>query len=1383
MKLWREKHWRRICAMLLVCALVFSGGVPGPLTARALAAAGEQAVWQFRFQSGDADIPEGVTVDSGGVYDQQNGLEFGWNHGVEDQTVTRNTYSGPDSFIRTRGGDQWELSLARGKYEVSVTVGDAVYSSVNTVYAENLALAEQMALAEGAVHTVKQSIYVYDGRLTLTFGDQPATATALRVVQVLKLDEPEKRKPAAPQISLPPEARTSSGNKLLLSGQPTNIYNTPEYIRVAGLDAAIGGHLESKWQEMEDQLSSLQAQAVFGGHDVPAIQSTIAGSVGAPVVIRSGQLNLDSSAVFGSPERPVFLIVDGINTNQKLSVTVYGSLFVRQNLNANTELTLKMLPSNLQLEKEGNIWVGGSLHLNQNSTVQASGQLAAGSLVYNNGTLQVSANTILVKGNLNINTRVDMSAQEEITVGELVSNNETANLVVTRGDFFIKNNVSVNNHLRIAAGGWIAMGGNLTANKQPVIQSGYGGHGHTLLKYALHGLRAEYYSGGDFTGTMLNKMDEQINVQTRPVLPAPGFNDQDFSVRWSGQFQPDYSEEYTLDMQSRGPVRLWLNDQLVIDRWESGSGGPQTVTAQVYAGERYNVRAEYSSKDGNPQAVLYWQSASQAREPIPQENLYPFGIPQPSAIAASDALTLQWPYVWQADGHEVEVDGVIYPVGATPSYRYAGLEPGTVHTYRVRANSGDIIGEWSQLGEAWTLPDVPGNVRLLPTSNSVQINWDSVIGATSYEVEDNHTIIDIGNNTMFLSAGLNPNIQHAYRIRAKNSSGAGAWSAFIAATTLPATPKNLKTVADDVEVILSWDSVSGATEYDIEADGQIIAHSIDSSYRHTGLSPFTSHSYRVRAKNPDGEGNWSLSANATTLPSVPSGFRASVEFSRIIISWSESSGAAAYDLEVDGTVVDIGIETSYVHNGLIPNSQHTYRVRGKNGSIIGHWSELLNPSMVPDVPNNVQASAKSTEVTISWNPVVGAAGYELEADGVNYDVGFNTSFVHKGLIPFTEHAYKVRAKNQAGTGGWSQPAICWTSLDTPQISQMSRTSETVTVAWNEVEGAEGYDLMIDGEVIDAGKSSSFIHGDLSPYTWHAYRVRARSGSKHGEWSVPLICSTLLGIPKITLLRATYSQIHVEWEEVIGATEYAVEADGVVVYQGPNTFFDHKALMPHSTHSYRVRAIAGGESSAWSNWSQWSTSAVTVTVPSTPIPYIKDVTPNAITLQWEPVSGATEYIVEADNKEVERTRDLSFVHRELKANTFHTYRVRAANYDGSSEWSEPLEQRTTSLMVVDVGEDTIFNFVVMAPGKQNSFVRKVEVTYDPEKLEVLDLCAATPELEVKSGVILGTGITVQQFTDGKIVYLIANGEKTATNVIQFVSKTNEYSDLTYKVDRS
>ena len=53
-------------------------------------------------------------------------------------------------------------------------------------------------------------------------------------------------------------------------------------------------------------------------------------------------------------------------------------------------------------------------------------------------------------------------------------------------------------------------------------------------------------------------------------------------------------------------------------------------------------------------------------------------------------------------------------------------------------------------------------------------------------------------------------------------------------------------------VQLGWTAVSGATEYEVRRDGQAVTTTSSTSYLDTGLSPETSYSYRLVAKNGSG---------------------------------------------------------------------------------------------------------------------------------------------------------------------------------------------------------------------------------------------------------------------------------------------------------------------------------------------------------------------------------------------------------------------------------------------------------------------------------------------------------------------------------------------------
>ncbi|MDQ4678172.1 hypothetical protein RCF13_00300, partial [Stenotrophomonas maltophilia group sp. RNC7] len=131
-------------------------------------------------------------------------------------------------------------------------------------------------------------------------------------------------------------------------------------------------------------------------------------------------------------------------------------------------------------------------------------------------------------------------------------------------------------------------------------------------------------------------------------------------------------------------------------------------------------------------------------------------------------------------------------------------------------------GEWSKTIRSWTLPGIPESIQVTSTSTSNTLTWNPVRGATGYDIEIQGNSVNVGSSPTFTDTDVNSNTQRTYRVRAKNSSGAGKWTDIIAKTTLPDIPQNLYGIPKDTQIILMWDSVAGAREYELEIDDQTI---------------------------------------------------------------------------------------------------------------------------------------------------------------------------------------------------------------------------------------------------------------------------------------------------------------------------------------------------------------------------------------------------------------------------------------------------------------------------------------------------------------------------------------------------------------------------------
>ncbi|MBI2513265.1 MAG: VCBS repeat-containing protein [Opitutae bacterium] len=137
------------------------------------------------------------------------------------------------------------------------------------------------------------------------------------------------------------------------------------------------------------------------------------------------------------------------------------------------------------------------------------------------------------------------------------------------------------------------------------------------------GLTGAYFNGQNFDTPVVTRTDETVNM-VWPDSPALGVDADSFSVRWSGQIEPRYSETYTFTATTDDGVRLWVNgQQMFAHDWTNHGPTPHSGSITLVAGQRYDIVMEFFENDSGAMAKLEWESPSQAREVIPSARLYP----------------------------------------------------------------------------------------------------------------------------------------------------------------------------------------------------------------------------------------------------------------------------------------------------------------------------------------------------------------------------------------------------------------------------------------------------------------------------------------------------------------------------------------------------------------------------------------------------------------------------------------------------------------------------------------------------------------------------------------------------------------------------------------
>lgn len=170
-----------------------------------------------------------------------------------------------------------------------------------------------------------------------------------------------------------------------------------------------------------------------------------------------------------------------------------------------------------------------------------------------------------------------------------------------------------------------------------------------------NGLKGEYYNNIDFTNQAITRTDANIEFNWGSGSPDPSMGRETFSVRWSGRVEPLYSETYTFRTSTDDGVRLWVNNQLIIDKFFNQGRTDHTGSITLSAGQQYDIRMEYFENSGSAVAQLSWSSASQPLEVVPRAQLYsePIRSNAPIPETVVSALDLPTAIDWRAGSEQM----------------------------------------------------------------------------------------------------------------------------------------------------------------------------------------------------------------------------------------------------------------------------------------------------------------------------------------------------------------------------------------------------------------------------------------------------------------------------------------------------------------------------------------------------------------------------------------------------------------------------------------------------------------------------------------------------------------------------------------------------------
>ncbi len=464
---------------------------------------------------------------------------------------------------------------------------------------------------------------------------------------------------------------------------------------------------------------------------------------------------------------------------------------------------------------------------------------------------------------------------------------------------------------------------------------------------------------------------------------------------------------------------------------------------------------------------------------------------------------------------------------------------------------------------------------------------------------------------------------------------------FIGDLSGPTTPSGLTaTVKSGLEVDLNWTAATddiGVSAYDVFRNGTLIASVAGSatSYADTSVSPLSSYTYKVQAR--DAAGNTSGFSNSV---SVTTGDIFHDDFETGNLSqWTTVNGLVVQSDVVDtGTwaarATSTGVGASAVKALDAATGELYYRLRFK---VI---SQSTNANLCRF------RTATGAALLTTFLSSTGKLGYRNDTTGVS-----TTSST--GVSTTAWHELQVHALvNDAA----SQVDVWLDGVKVPELSNVQSlgTSPIGKLELGDPSSSRAFDIAFDNVVV----SSSFVADTAAP--------SAPTG---------LAATTVSG-----------TEIDLAWNAAsddVGVTSYRIYRDGVAIGEvdGSTTTYADTGLAPATSYSYTVRAFdAAGHSSNASNTATAS-SGDTIAPTAPTVLSAKAGSGASVDLSWTAATdnvGVTGYQIFRDGSKIAETGPgTTYNDATTSPVTTYTYTVRAVDAAANVSTDSTTASVTTS----------------------------------------------------------------------------------------------------------
>ena len=196
----------------------------------------------------------------------------------------------------------------------------------------------------------------------------------------------------------------------------------------------------------------------------------------------------------------------------------------------------------------------------------------------------------------------------------------------------------------------------------------------------------------------------------------------------------------------------------------------------------------------------------------------------------------------------------------------------------------------------------------------------------------------------------------------------------------------------------------------------------------------------------------------------------------ISFSWKDINQAKLYKLYENGEKIYSGEEARF-EKKVTPGIEYCYTLKASSDfGIEGELSNSTCASARTQIPRNIKIDTYQNTFSLKWSYVNGAVAYNIFRNDQKIATVNDTAFQDINLEYDKEYYYKITAVdglNKESDFSIELKALTHQLIEAPILSSIDN-KKNITLIWNDIKGAEYYNIYRDGILIKTENGNSYI---------------------------------------------------------------------------------------------------------------------------------------------------------------------------------------------------------------------------------------------------------------------------------------------------------------------